>query len=305
MSSGSDKERETFVYTAKLSEQAERYDEMVETMKKVAKVDSELTVEERNLLSKEESKGNETNVKHIKGYRQKVEDELADICKDILSIIDQHLIPHATSGEATVFYYKMKGDYYRYLAEFKTEQERKEASEQSLKGYEAATQAASTDLPSTHPIRLGLALNFSVFYYEIMNSPERACHLAKQAFDEAIAELDTLSEESYKDSTLIMQLLRDNLTLWTSDLPEDGGEDNVKSDEPNQEHCKIIEATDVINLINISLSCAKLMWFAFLFLCFRNDQRLWKLNEFRLNSTSWFHQGDETNEFKFYIVLFS
>lgn len=51
----------------------------------------------------------------------------------------------------------------------------------------------------------------------------RACHLAKQAFDEAIAELDTLSEESYKDSTLIMQLLRDNLTLWTSDLPEDGG----------------------------------------------------------------------------------
>ena len=103
--------------------------EMVETMKKVAKVDSELTVEERNLLSvgyknvigarraswrimssieqKEESKGNESNVKHIKGYRQKVEDELADICKDILTIIDQHLIPHATSGEATVFYYKM------------------------------------------------------------------------------------------------------------------------------------------------------------------------------------------------------
>lgn len=50
----------------------------------------------------------------------------------------------------------------------------------------------------------------------------RACHLAKQAFDEAIADLDSLSEESYKDSTLIMQLLRDNLTLWTSDLPEDG-----------------------------------------------------------------------------------
>lgn len=46
--------------------------------------------------------------------------------------------------------------------------------------------------------------------------------LAKAAFDDAIAELDTLSEDSYKDSTLIMQLLRDNLTLWTSDMQGEG-----------------------------------------------------------------------------------
>ncbi len=84
----------------------------------------------------------------------------------------------------------------------------------------SCVEVATAELPPTHPIRLGLALNFSVFYYEIMNSPDRACQLAKQAFDDAIAELDTLSEESYKDSTLIMQLLRDNLTLWTSDLQE-------------------------------------------------------------------------------------
>lgn len=91
-----------------------------------------------------------------------------------------------------------------------------------------ASSTAESDLSPTHPIRLGLALNYSVFYYEIMNSPERACHLAKQAFDEAISELDTLSEESYKDSTLIMQLLRDNLTLWTSDIPEDGEEQKME-----------------------------------------------------------------------------
>ena len=81
----------------------------------------------------------------------------------------------------------------------------------------------SPQLPPTNPIRLGLALNFSVFYYEVMNSPERACNLAKQAFDDAIAELDTLTEDSYKDSTLIMQLLRDNLTLWTSDMEDQEG----------------------------------------------------------------------------------
>ncbi|XP_058192664.1 14-3-3-like protein GF14 iota [Rhododendron vialii] len=227
--------------------------EMVESMKNVAKLDVELIVEERNLLSvgyknvigsrraswhimssfeqKEKSQGNDHNVKIIKGYRQKVEEELSKICNDILTIIDKHLIPSSKSEEATVFYYKMKGDYDRYIVEFN--QEKKEAAEQSLKGYEAASASANIDLPSTHPICLGLALNFSVFYYEIMTSPERACHLAKQAFDEAIAELDTLSEDSYKDSTLIMQLLRNNLTFWTSDLLEDGGgEDNVKAEEP-------------------------------------------------------------------------
>lgn len=245
----SQRERENFVYIAKLAEQAERYDEMVDAMRKVAKLDVELTVEERNLLSvgyknvigarraswrilssieqKEAAKGNDQHVKRIREYRQKVESELSNICNDVMSVIDEHLVPSATAGESSVFYYKMKGDYYRYLAEFKSGNDRKEAAEQSLKAYQTASSTAEADLSPTHPIRLGLALNFSVFYYEIMNSPERACHLAKQAFDEAISELDTLSEESYKDSTLIMQLLRDNLTLWTSDIPEDE-EDTAK-----------------------------------------------------------------------------
>lgn len=98
---------------------------------------------------------------------------------------------------------------------------------------------AQTELTPTHPIRLGLALNFSVFYYEILNSPDRACHLAKQAFDDAIAELDSLSEESYRDSTLIMQLLRDNLTLWTSSESTEGegaaAAEGAKEDKPAEE----------------------------------------------------------------------
>ena len=77
-----------------------------------------------------------------------------------------------------------------------------DSSESSLSAYEEASKIANVELPPTHPIRLGLALNFSVFYYEIINSPDKACQLAKQAFDDAIAELDTLSEESYKDSTV-------------------------------------------------------------------------------------------------------
>merc|ERR1711871_1678266 len=131
-------------------------------------------------------------------------------------------------------YYKMKGDYHRYLAEFQSGDKRKESAALALEAYENASKIANTDLPPTHPIRLGLALNFSVFYYEILNMPDRACHLAKQAFDDAIAELDTLDENSYKDATLIMQLLRDNLTLWTADNQEDdikGGDDGTRVEE--------------------------------------------------------------------------
>jgi len=96
--------------------------------------------------------------------------------------------------------------------------------EDSQQAYKDALEIAKAQMQPTHPIRLGLALNFSVFYYEILNSPDKACTLAKQAFDDAIAELDTLNEDSYKDSTLIMQLLRDNLTLWTSDTQGEGEE---------------------------------------------------------------------------------
>ncbi|WZZ65754.1 hypothetical protein YC2023_077124 [Brassica napus] len=248
--------REENVYMAKLAEQAERYEEMVEFMEKVAKsVDNEeLTVEERNLLSvayknvigarraswriissieqKEESKGNEDHVAIIKDYRAKIEAELSKICDGILNVLEAHLIPSASPAESKVFYLKMKGDYHRYLAEFKAGNERKDAAESTLVAYKSAQDIATAELAPTHPIRLGLALNFSVFYYEILNSPDRACSLAKQAFDEAIAELDTLGEESYKDSTLIMQLLRDNLTLWTSDMTDEAGDEIKETSKP-------------------------------------------------------------------------
>ncbi|CAL5323762.1 unnamed protein product [Camellia sinensis] len=236
--------REQYVYMAKLAEQAERYEEMVKFMEKLVigstSAGFELTVEERNLLSvayknvigslraawrivssieqKEEGRKNEEHVVLVKDYRSMVESELSDVCAGILKLLDSHLIPSASASESKVFYLKMKGDYHRYMAEFKVGTQRKEAAEDTMLSYKAAQDIAVADLAPTHPIRLGLALNFSVFYYEILNASEKACSMAKQAFEEAIAQLDTLGEESYKDSTLIMQLLRDNLTLWTSDM---------------------------------------------------------------------------------------
>uniref|UniRef100_A0A2I3TMM6 14-3-3 domain-containing protein n=1 Tax=Pan troglodytes TaxID=9598 RepID=A0A2I3TMM6_PANTR len=171
-------------------------------MKKVAGMDVELTVEEINFPSvayknvigarraswriissieqKEENKEGEDKLKMIWEYQQMIETELKLLCCDILDVLDKNLIPAANTGESKVFYYKMKGDYHRYLAEFATGNDRKEAVENSLVAYKL----------------LVLLSNFSVFYYEILNSPDHACRLAKAAFDDTIAELDTLSEES-------------------------------------------------------------------------------------------------------------
>lgn len=242
MSNGNGNEsRESLLFLAKLAEQSERFEDMMEYMKKVAIQSGELTVDERNMFSvafknvigsrraswriissleQRESKGIAMHMTCIKEYHAKIEKELETICNDVLTILSDNLLTKASTGESKVFYYKMRGDYYRYLAEFMAGDRRKEVADKSLESYEAATQIAASDLPTTHPLRLGLALNFSVFYFEIMGVPEKACQLAKQAFDDAIAQLDALSEECYKDSTLIMQLLRDNLTLWTSDMDE-------------------------------------------------------------------------------------
>ncbi|XP_026157269.1 14-3-3 protein beta/alpha-1 [Mastacembelus armatus] len=237
-------DRTDLIQKAKLAEQAERYDDMAECMKEVTEKGGELSNEERNLLSVAyknvvgarrsawrvmssiglKTEGCEKKQQMVKEYREKVEKELQDICDNVLKLLDNYLIGNSGNPESKVFYLKMKGDYYRYLAEVASGENKSKTIEHSQQAYQEAFDISKTEMDPTHPIRLGLALNFSVFYYEILNSPEKACELAKTAFDDAIAELDKLNEESYKDSTLIMQLLRDNLTLWTSDNTADDGD---------------------------------------------------------------------------------
>ncbi|XP_057683761.1 14-3-3 protein zeta-like [Corythoichthys intestinalis] len=240
-------DKETEVQRAKLAEQAERYDDMAHAMKLVTEKCCELSNEERNLLSVAyknvvgarrsswrvmsniEGKADELcKANHAKEYKQKIEKELNDICHEVLGLLDNYLIKNAQDSDSKVFYLKMKGDYYRYLAEVACD--KKQEIECSKEAYQSALDISKKEMQSTHPIRLGLALNFSVFYYEIVNSPEEACKLAKNAFDDAIAELDSLSSDSYKDSTLIMQLLRDNLTLWMADTQNEGEDADAQAE---------------------------------------------------------------------------
>lgn len=245
-------ERETKVYLSKLAEQAEQYNDMVRCMKEVVEMGEPLVEEERNLLSvayknvvgqlrsswrvlsslDQKNEAEEGWRKEIRrAFIAKKEAELEQLCKEVIELLHKYVIikdgveiEDDEAIGAQVFYRKMQGDYYRYLVEVKAEKDNPDR-EKAKDAYEKAQELAEK-LANTHPIRLGLALNYSVFFYEILNEPQKACELAKTAFDRAIADLDTLKEDSYKDSTLIMQLLRDNLTLWTSeseDNQEEGG----------------------------------------------------------------------------------
>lgn len=253
---GKDKKRGELIQQAKLAEHSERYDDMVEAMKQVTEMGDSLSEEERNLLSvayknvvgarrsawrvvsSAEQKAKDSDHQHMcEEYRKKIEGELNEKCNEVLELLENYLLKKDQNkdqngnDEAEVFYYKMKGDYYRYLVEVAStaDDSRSKIEKQSEDAYEEASKVAAEKLPPTHPIRLGLALNFSVFFYEIKNNPEKACTLAKKAFDDAIAELDQLKEESYKDSTLIMQLLRDNLTLWTSEQQSQDQDQDAES----------------------------------------------------------------------------
>jgi len=249
---------------ARVAEAAERYDDMAAYMaelsrQKLAAPPNEdgskefLGNDERNLLSvayknvvgskrsswRTLSAGqfDEVDAEQMKSYKRLVEAELEAVCKEVLQIIDSlkdALQKAADDGkldekkyEDLVFYYKMGGDYCRYLAEFQTDDEK--IKNKTKEYYAKALEEAEKHLKETHPTRLGLALNYSVCHYEILKDQGAACELAKKAFDAAIEKLDTLGDNTYKDSTLIMQLLRDNLTLWTSS-DEAGDEDGAKPD---------------------------------------------------------------------------
>lgn len=101
----------------------------------------------------------------LKGYQSKIKGELSRFCNDIINLIDSQLLQKATEPEARVFYLKMKGDYYRYISEFTSGEENTKAGDNAQQSYKDASELAEKELSTTHPIRLGLALNYSVFFY--------------------------------------------------------------------------------------------------------------------------------------------
>ncbi|CAE8582056.1 unnamed protein product [Polarella glacialis] len=163
----------------------------------------------------EEAEGREQNANLARGYRSKVEAELQGICDKALQLLKNSLVPSAESGEAKTFYLKMQGDYFRYMAEFASGHVRDNAANEARIAYGQGMEEA-TVLESTHPVRLGLALNFSVFQHEVLQDTEDAIKTAHEALNGAKEGIRRVPEETRNDAILTMQLLQDNLSLWTN-----------------------------------------------------------------------------------------
>lgn len=236
--------RDQNVFMARLAEQADRFEDMVTYMGRVAQMGGSLNVEERNLLSVafknavgarrsswraitlEMHEKDHSTKPCVLTYKGQVEKELNDKCDEILQMLtkdtSEGLIRTSIETNdkgAQVFYRKMEGDYHRYKAEFSTSPERDLHAKNAFEAYTKATQVATEAMIASHPIRLGLALNFSVFYYEVYGNNEYACQLAQTAYDSAGGD----AAQDGTDAGAILQLLKDNLMLWRADATQGEG----------------------------------------------------------------------------------
>ncbi|KAI8872666.1 14-3-3 family protein [Ramicandelaber brevisporus] len=234
---------------AMVSEYAERYDDMMTAVIQLAKLTTgPLSQQERTLFSTafrhvigpkrtawrvvsyteqsiriSSTSDKPTSLDALKHYCEKIEAEIAQVTDTVVEVVQQHILPKSEDVADRIFAYKTMADYRRYEAEVRpTDSEaRTVAANAALECYKQAFDLAAESLPVADSTRLGLALNYSVHYYEIMGNPEQGCVLAKEAFDTAISGLETLPDHEFRESSVILQILRDNLNLWTADIEAD------------------------------------------------------------------------------------
>lgn len=231
---------------ARVADQSERYEDMVDFLKQIIEDASEdvsmdvknlLSVGFKNLISAQRSayktvQAIEQNKKYAEyssncaEYKAKISKELESNCQKVINIVKDKCFPKASEDEAKVFYLKMIADYYRYTAETATGDKLKEVTANAKTYYEKATDAAKP-LKPYNSNKLGLALNFSVFHYELQNDSAKACQIAEEALNGARDEIDNMDNDEAKDALSIIELLKENLDLWKE---EEGGEDGGVED---------------------------------------------------------------------------
>lgn len=231
--------REEYIYLSKLYEKAQRYEDMISAINDYIELDPKLTKEERNILSagyknilydkrenwkflssmeRKEMKKKSKQVIYIQEIKNHIEKEIKKIVDNVHNIIDKYLIPNCEDNESKIFYMRLKADHYRYLCELSKE---KEFIEKAEKIYKEAYNIAIKELPHINNERIGLCLNLALFYYEIKGDKNEGYKIAKNCFEESMKYLEDFQKFKSKEALMLIQLLKENLIFWSSEMNEE------------------------------------------------------------------------------------
>ena len=234
--------REEYIYLSKLYEKAQRYEDMISSITKFIELNPKLSKEERNILSagykdilldkrenwrflnlmeKKELKKKSKQVTYIKEIKSHIEKEIKKIVEKVLNLIDNYLIKNCEDKESKVFYLRLKADHYRYLCEITIEKELENNLKQAELYYNEAYNLANKDLPLINNERIGLCLNFALFYYEIKGNKKEGYNIAKICFEETMKYFNDFEKFKAKDALILIQLLKENLIFWSSEMNEE------------------------------------------------------------------------------------
>jgi len=232
-------DEERLVALAKVAEIANRFDEMAKYMKERVDMGGALGSEERDLLSvayktsmderrhalrvvraiaEEKTRAGRVNESSmVESYSSKVEAELLSICETVSLMLSSKLVPYATEGEPMVFYLKMKADYNRYMAEFESGTHKIKAVDAAAQDYIKASGEAEKHLLNSHPVRLSLALNYSIFQHEVLEDHKAAIETARKAREAAAIEVLRMPVETQREAAHSLNLLQENINLWVAE----------------------------------------------------------------------------------------
>ena len=231
--------REEYIYLSKLYTKAEEYNKVIEFIEEFIKLNPKLDKEECDILStgfknmitdkraswftlnsmeRKEKKKKKNTVKEIKNH---IENELREICNKLQEIVDKNLIPNNDEVDTLVFLYKLKADYFRYICEFAEGKEYEKNLIEAEKYYKKAFEISEKKLPIINCNRVSVGLNYAIFLYEIKKDKMAGFDLAQNTFKESMKFIDDLEKSKYRDTLLIIQLLKENIIFWNSEMSEE------------------------------------------------------------------------------------
>ena len=234
--------REELIFLSKLYTKAELYKEVINFIKEFIKLNPKIEKEECDIISTgfknmisdkraswftlnsmehKEKKKKRNTVKEIKEIKNHIENEIRETCKELQDLVDKELLPKNEEDEILVFLYKLKADYFRYICEFAEGNEYQDNLIKAEEYYKKAYEIADKKLPIINCNRVSVALNYAIFLYETKKDKKSGFDIAQNTFKESMKFIDDLEKPKYRDTLLIIQLLKENIIFWNSEMGDE------------------------------------------------------------------------------------